>query len=382
MIPYGRQDISSEDVESIISVLKSDWLTQGPKVPEFEESICKYTTSKFAVAVNSATSALHLSCLALDVGHGDVVWTSPISFVASANCALYCGAQVDFIDIDETYNISIEALKQALFKAERNNKLPKVLIVVHMAGHSCDMQEIASLSARYGFTVIEDASHAIGGEYYDSKIGSCLYSDICIFSFHPVKIITTGEGGMALTNSEVIANKMRSLRSHGIVRSSPDLINESEIWNYHQSSLGFNYRITDLQAALGISQLKRIDDFVSKRNLIAKQYNHALVESPIATPYVNSYALSSYHLYIIRIDPALCGYSQRDLYNYLRSNGIMVNLHYIPIYRHPYYQSLGFKEGHCPSAELYFHQAISLPIFPLLTNTEQDQIISCLLNYK
>src|SRR3990172_3226397 len=335
MIPYGRQDISEADIQAVVDVLRSDYLTQGPAVPAFEKSVADYCGTQYAVAVNSATSALHIACLALGVGSGDVVWTSPITFVASANCALYCGARVDFVDIDpRTYNLSLERLSEKLERAERDGKLPKVVIPVHLGGQSCDMAGIHALSQRYGFKIIEDASHAIGGTYRGEPIGNCHYSDITVFSFHPVKIITTGEGGMALTNDAKIANRLGRLRSHGITRIPQEMTHAPDgPWYYQQIDLGFNYRMTELQAALGLSQMQRLDEFVAKRHLIAQRYDDLLSDLWVTTPWQHPDSYSAVHLYIVRLKRDEIKFSQRDIFERLRSFGILVNLHYIPIYR-------------------------------------------------
>ncbi len=381
MIPYGRQDITDADIAAVEEVLRSDFLTQGPTVPRFEKSVAEYGGALHAIAVNSATSALHIACLALDLGPNDWVWTSPNTFVASANCARYCGAHVDFVDIDpKTYNMSISFLKQKLERAEKNGCLPKIVIPVHFAGQSCDMHAIYALSQKYGFKIIEDASHAIGGSYASAKIGSCEFSDITILSFHPVKIITTGEGGMALTNNDEIANCMRRLRAHGITseRELMDPRPANEIWNYQQIELGFNYRMTDIQAALGLSQMKRLDEYVARRNYIAKRYNAELVGLPIAIPLQTPLACSSYHLYPIRLDEEKSKKTQRYIYDALWKNGVNVGIHYIPVHRQPYYANLGFKVDDFPEAERFHREAISLPIFVNFTDEQQDLVINIL----
>ena len=372
MIPYGRQHISKEDADAVKEVLNSDFLTQGPMVPEFEEEVARYCGSNYAVAVNSATSALHIACLALGISKGDIVWTAANTFVASSNCALYCGASVDFIDIDiDTFNISLIDLEKKLVEAKRENKLPKLLIPVHMCGQSCDMKKIKELADIYKFKIIEDASHAIGGSYLDSKVGSCKYSDITVFSFHPVKIITSGEGGMALTNDSDLAQKMELFRSHGITRNNEIMQNDSHgPWYYEQLVLGFNYRITDIHAALGLSQLKRIDSFIEARNNIAKEYNHMLSELPLKLPFISPSVLSSFHLYIICLENKNES-SHSYVFKNLREKGILVNLHYIPVYLHPFYQKLGFKKGYCQNAEKFYSRAISIPIYPNLTREDQ-----------
>lgn len=378
MIPYGRQDISQEDIDAVTAVLKSDFLTQGPAVPQFEQTVSNYCGAKYAVAVNSATSALHIACLALGVGKGDVVWTSPITFVASANCALYCGATVDFVDIDsQTYNMCPERLAEKLAEAEKIGKLPKVVIPVHLCGQSCDMERIYKLGQQYGFKILEDASHAIGGRYKGKPVGNCQFSDIAVFSFHPVKIITTGEGGMAVTNDEYLAKRMRLLRSHGVSSAAEDMHERSpdEIWNYQQIALGFNYRMTDIQAALGNSQMVRLDDFVSRRQLLAGRYDRYLDGMNVKYPFQQENSYSSYHLYVIRLNLTKTNRTQREIYQAFHKLGVMVNLHYIPVYRQPYYENLGFKKDHCPVAEQYFLEALSLPMFPTLTDLDQDKVV-------
>ena len=380
MIPYGRQDINQADIDAVVDVLRSDFLTQGPAVPAFESAVARYCSAKHAVAVNSATSALHIACLALGVGPNDVVWTTPITFVASANCALYCGADVEFVDIDpRTYNLCAQRLAEKLAQAKAAGRLPKVVIPVHLCGQSCDMESIYSLSLQYGFKIIEDASHAIGGRYQGVPIGSCRYSDITIFSFHPVKIITTAEGGMAVTNSAKLEQCMRLLRSHGITRDAEDMTHLPDgPWYYQQVELGYNYRMTDIQAALGVSQMQRLDDFVNKRHALVDRYNRHLQSLPVITPWQLPGTYSGLHLYVIRLDLANISKSHRDVFECLRSEGIGVNLHYIPVYAHPYYAKRGVVKGYCPNAELYYASAISLPLYPGLSEIMQDSVIKAL----
>jgi len=379
MIPYGLQDINQADIDAVVAVLRSDFLTQGPAVPAFEEAVADYCGAQHAVAVNSATSALHIACLALGVGKDDVVWTTPTTFVASANCALYCGATVDFVDIDpRTYNLSVERLAEKLAVAEKNNNLPKVVIPVHLCGQPCDMAGIYALSQQYGFKIIEDASHAIGGKYKNEPIGNGRYSDITIFSFHPVKIITTGEGGMAMSNNETLAKQLRLLRSHGISSTVADMQPrpDQEIWNYQQIDLGFNYRMNDIQAALGISQMQRLDEFVTQRHAIAKRYDQLLSSLPVQTPWQQADSYSGYHLYVLRLKLGEINKTQRQVYDALHAAEILVNLHYIPVYRQPYYERMGFNAGYCPQAEQYYSEVISIPLYPGLTETQQDQVVA------
>jgi UDP-4-amino-4,6-dideoxy-N-acetyl-beta-L-altrosamine transaminase len=381
MIPYGRQDISQADIDSVVEVLRSDFLTQGPTVPRFEQAVAEYCGVQHGVAVNSATSALHIACLALDLGSGDWLWTSPNTFVASANAALYCGAKVDFVDIDpRTYNMGVEHLKEKLEHAEKAGRLPKIVMPVHFAGQPCDMPAIHALSQQYGFKIIEDASHAIGASYNDIKVGSCVHSHITVFSFHPVKIITTGEGGMAMTNDGVLADRLRRLRTHGITNDK-ELMSprpENEIWNYQQIELGFNYRMTDIQAALGLSQMQRLDEFVSRRHEIAERYDAELRSLRITTPHQASGTDSSYHLYPIRVSEAESGKTQRQVYDALWQNGVAANLHYIPVHRQPYFEKLDFKAGDFPEAEQFHREVISVPMFPTLEPDQQTAVIAVL----
>ena len=377
MIPYGRQEIVQSDIDAVISVLKSDFLTQGPCVPKFEKKISKYCGAKYAVATNSSTSSLHLACLALGLVKGDWLWTSSITFVASANCALYCGAKVDFVDIDPTtYNLCPKALKNKLIKAKELGILPKIVVPVHLSGQSCDMKAIHELSKEYGFKIIEDASHAVGGSYKEQKIGSCQFSDITVFSFHPVKIITTGEGGIALTNNFELSESMSLLRTHGITRDPKKMTNESDgEWYYQQIKLGFNYRMTDIQAALGMSQLERLDNYISRRHELASRYNNFLKDLPIVIPYQDNSSHSSFHLYIIRLKNEK---THKQVFEYLREKGVIVNLHYIPVHTHPYYQKTKVEFTELKHSEQYYKDAISLPLYPTMTEHQQDLVISTL----
>ena len=377
MIPYGRQAITDADIQAVVDVLRSDFLTQGPAVPAFEGAVARYCGARHAVAANSATSALHLACMALGVGAGDWLWTSPITFVASANCALYCGARVDFVDIDpRSHNLSVERLTEKLDRAAKAGRLPKVVVPVHLGGHACDMAGIQSLAQRYGFKVIEDASHAVGGRYRGELIGNGRYSDITVFSFHPVKIITTAEGGLALTGEPALAERMARLRNHGITRDRDLLGSQDEgPWYYEQIELGFNYRMTDLQAALGLSQLQRLESYVDRRRELAKRYDALLAGLPLVTPWESPDARSATHLYVVRLAP---GFSRKDVFTSLRSSGIGVGVHYIPVHLQPYYRQFGFQRGDFPEAERYYDQAISLPLHPLLTTSDQDRVVAAL----
>ena len=380
MIPYGRQDIRDEDIGAVVEVLRSDWLTQGPTVPRFEAAIAAHCGAAQAVAVCSATAALHIACLALDLGPGDVLWTVPNTFVASANCALYCGARVDFVDIDpRTYNMSVEALREKLVRAERAGCLPKVVIPVHFAGQSCDMRAIRALAEHYGFRIIEDASHAVGGSYLNAAVGNCQYSDIAVFSFHPVKIITTAEGGMALTNDAELAERLRVLRTHGITRDVARMREPSQDpWYYEQVDLGFNYRMTDVQAALGVSQSSRLREYITRRRSIARIYDEALQPLPLILPFQHPDAESAFHLYVIQIDPSRAALDRRSVFNVLRAAGIGVNVHYIPVHTQPHYRTLGFAPGQYPVAERYYANALSLPMFATLSDSQQNFVISSL----
>ena len=378
MIPYGKQDITQADIDAVVNVLKSDFLTQGPQVPAFERALMDSSGANHALAVNSATSALHIACLALELGTDDILWTTPVTFVASANCGLYCGASVDFVDIDPaTYNLCPVALKEKLIRAKKEGFLPKVLVAVHLCGQPCDMKAIHALSIEYGFKVIEDASHAIGGRYLEQPIGSCEYSDITVFSFHPVKIVTTAEGGAALTNSKALADKMALYRSHGITRDEALMENASHGgWYYEQVDLGFNYRMTELQAALGVSQMSRLSEFVSARHELAVRYYDKLASLPIVLPYQLPNTYSGLHLYVIRLNLNEISKTHKEVFDELRENGIGVNLHYIPVHLQPYYQKMGFKQGDFPNAESYYSNAISLPMFHGMTHEQQDEVIS------
>lgn len=379
MIPYGRQDIRAADIDAVVEVLNSDFLTQGPAVPRFEQAMAERVGVGHAVAVNSATSALHIACLALGLGDGDLLWTSPITFVASANCGLYCGAEVDFVDIDPvSYNLDPVALEEKLRAAKETGRLPKVVVVVHLCGQSADMKAIKALSDAYGFHVIEDASHAVGGKYDGGYVGNCRYSDVAVFSFHPVKIITTGEGGMALSNDRVVAERMRLLASHGVTRDTEQMTKDPDgPWYYQQVSLGFNYRMTDLQAALGFSQLSRLDEYVSRRQYLADRYDNLLANAPVTTPVRSGDAYSSFHLYVIRVAAS----RRQALFEYLRGKGVGVNVHYIPVHTQPYYETFGFKYGDFPEAERYYQQAISLPLYPGLSELDQDYVVTTLKEF-
>lgn len=380
MIPYGRQSISDEDVQAVVDVLKSDFLTQGPAVPAFEKAVAGYCGAAHAVAVNSATSALHIACLALGVGPGSRVWTSPITFVASANCALYCGAEVDFIDVDpRTFNMSPDALAAKLERAERDGRLPQVVIPVHMAGQSCDMAAIHALGQRYGFRIVEDASHAVGASYKGTPVGDCRFSDIAVFSYHPVKIITTAEGGLATTNDAELARLMGLYRTHGVTRDLSTMEEEPHgDWYYEQQALGFNYRMTEMQAALGLSQMSRIDAFVAERRRLAARYDERLDGQPLSRPWQHSDTDSSWHLYIVRLDLSRNSVSRRRVFDQLREKGVGVNLHYMPVYLQPYYRRLGFRPGLCPEAERYYEEALSIPLFATLTEEQQDHVVASL----
>ena len=380
MIRYGQQDITQADIEAVIGVLKSVNLTQGPTITQFEQSVMRHTGAQHAVAVSNATAALHIACMALELGPGDWLWTTPNTFVASANCALYCGAKVDFVDIDPvTYNLSPKLLEAKLVQAQKANKLPKIVVPVHLTGQPCDMAAIHALSKKFGFKIIEDASHAIGGRYKGEPIGNGRYSDITVFSFHPVKIITTAEGGMALTNSAELATRLGLLRSHGITRD-PALMTQpmDGPWYYQQVALGFNYRMTDMQAALGVSQMTRLTDYVKRRQEIAQRYNQLLAGLPVTLPWQHPDSYSAYHLYVIRLQLEKIRATHQQVFEALRAKDIMVNLHYIPVHTQPHYQRMGFKQGDYPEAEQYYREAISIPMHATLTQDEQDFVVGCL----
>ena len=372
-IPYGRQTINDADIEAVVSVLKSDFLTQGTAVPAFERALAQAVGARHGVAVQNATCALHIACMALDVGPGDRVWTSPNSFVASANCARYCGAEVDFVDIDpETFNMSAKALAEKFAAARKDGRLPKAIIPVHFAGQSCDMAEIRAIAQEYGARVIEDASHAVGASYRNAQVGGCEHADIAVFSFHPVKIITTGEGGMALTNDPALAARMADLRSHGITRDPARLSHAGEgAWYYEQQSLGFNHRMTEMQAALGLSQLGHLGDWIARRNDIARRYDSALVGLPLLLPKVAPARISAWHLYVVRLaeDAPL---TRREFFDAMRARDIGVNVHYIPIHWQPDFRRLGFAPGQFPAAERYYERCVSLPIYAGLSDSQFD----------
>jgi UDP-4-amino-4,6-dideoxy-N-acetyl-beta-L-altrosamine transaminase len=380
MIPYGRQDISKEDIDAVVDVLKSDFLTQGPKVPAFESALTSHTGAKYALAVNSATSALHIACMALELGEGDWLWTSPITFVASANAGLYCGAKVDFIDIDSrTYNLCPNKLEKKLQIAHLDGCLPKVLVPVHLCGQPCDMKRIRELCNKYNVKIVEDASHAIGGSYQGAPIGNCKYADITVFSFHPVKIVTTAEGGAALTNDHELAAKMALYRSHGITRNHDEMIEISHgAWYYQQITLGYNYRMTELQAALGSSQMTRLTEFVTTRHKIAERYNFLLQDLPVQIPYQLENTYSGLHLYVIRLKLDEISVTHKEVFDELRANQINVNLHYIPVHIQPYYKAMGFRYGDFPASEQYYKEAISLPMYPGLSQSDQDKVVRVL----
>lgn len=377
MIYYGHQHITEKDIQAVERVLHSDWLTQGPAIEAFEKKVANYCGAKYAVAVTNATSALHIACKAAGLGEDDVLWTSPITFTASANCGRYCGADVDFVDIDDkTYNMSVAELQH---KLETAVKKPKVVIPVHLAGQSCDMEAIKALADEYGFKIIEDASHATGADYKNTKVGSCCYSDMTVFSFHPVKIVTTGEGGIVLTNNKELYEKLKLYRSHGITRDSDLMTQEADgPWYYQQIELGFNYRMTDMQAALGCSQMDSLDEFVARRRYLVKRYNEKLKNLPLRTPYQDEATNPSWHIYIIRVDFTKVKLSKKEIFARMRDSGIVLNLHYIPVHTQPYYQKLGFQKGDFPVSEKYYEEAITLPLYYDLTDEQQDEVIEAL----
>ena len=379
-IPYARQSISEADIAAVVAALRSEWLTQGPEIARFEESLAAYCGARHAVAVSSGTAALHLACLALELAPGDLLWTSANTFVASANCARYCGAEADFVDIDpRTGNISVPALEEKLAQAKGNGRLPKVLVPVHFGGQSCDMRSIGELAGRYGFRVLEDASHALGAEYRSATVGSCRYSDIAIFSFHAVKILTTGEGGMLVTNDDALARRLRLLRSHGITRDASEMDGESEgPWYYQQVALGYNYRMTDIQAALGSSQLTRLEEFLARRRELAGRYDAVLKGLPLATPVEEPSGRSAWHLYVIQLDLDALGESRRTVFERMRAGGVLVNVHYIPVHLQPYYRALGFAKGAFPASERFYGRAMSLPLFCGLSEADQERVCQTL----
>ena len=379
MIFYGKQSIDQNDIDAVVEVLKSDFLTQGPAIEKFEKCVAEYCGAKYAVAVTSATAALHISCLATGLGKGDILWTSPITFTASANCGRYCGADVDFVDIDpSTYNMSIAELEKKLQAAEIK---PRVVVPVHLAGQSCEMDKIYKLSQKYGFKVIEDASHAIGADYKETKVGCCKYSDMTVFSFHPVKIVTTGEGGMVLTNDKDLYEKLVLYRSHGITRDPKLMTGTADgPWYYQQIDLGFNYRMTDMQAALGYSQMQKVNEFISKRRYLAKRYNELLKNiNGIQLPDQNEDTKSSWHLYVVRVDFSKISKTKNQIFAEMKEKGICLNLHYIPVHTQPYYENLGFKGGDFPNSEKYYEEAFTLPLYYSLTDEQQDHIVKSLV---
>ena len=380
MIYYGKQDVNESDIQAVEDVLRSDFLTQGPAIERSENKVAAYCGVTYAVAVTNATSALHIACLAAGLGEGDLLWTSPITFVASANCARYCGADVDFVDIDEkTYNMSVPALEEKLQQAKQKGRLPKIVVPVHLAGQSCDIRAMRQLAEEYGFSLLEDASHAVGADYLDTKVGSCRFSDMTVFSFHPVKIITTGEGGMVLTNNKELYEKLVLYRSHGITRDPDKMTHAADgAWYYQQIFLGYNYRMTDIQAALGCSQMEHLDDFVERRRTLAQQYDALLKGLPLVTPYVMDGTVPSWHIYIVRMNCRQIKKSKQQIFVEMKERGIALNLHYIPVHRQPYYEKLGFRQGDFPHSEKYYEEAFTLPLYYSLTDAEQEQIVNCL----
>jgi UDP-4-amino-4,6-dideoxy-N-acetyl-beta-L-altrosamine transaminase len=379
-IPYGRQSINDRDIFSVVKTLRSDYITQGPKIKQFEEFLAEYCGAKYAVAVSSGTAALHIACLAAGLGKDDTLWTPPNTFVASANCALYCGARPDFVDINFlTYNMDVDKLEAKLIEASKTDSIPKIVIPVHFAGQSCEIEQIYELSKKYNFKIIEDACHALGGSYKNKKIGSCEFSDMAVFSFHPVKTLTTGEGGMILTNNEELYEKLLLLRTHGITRESKFMEGNSDgPWYYQQIDLGMNYRITDIQASLGISQLTHLDEFISRRHELAKRYNEALSDLPVTTPYMHPETYSAFHLYVIRLKLNEIKKTRKEVFEFLHKKGIGLNVHYIPVHTQPYYRSLGFSYGQFPESERYYNEVITLPLYPLMTEKEQQKVIDSL----
>ncbi len=380
IIPYSKQKITKDDIEAVCEVLNSDYLTQGPKVPQFEKEIALYCGAKKGVATNSATSALHVACLALGLKKDDIVWTSAITFVSTANCAVYCGAKVDFVDINlMTYNIDVDILEKKLIKSKKEGNLPKIIIPVHMCGQSCDMEKIFELSKEYGFKIIEDASHAFGAKYKNKPVGNCEFSDITVFSFHPVKIITSAEGGVAVTNDFELANRMERLRSHGITRDVSEMKNPSDgPWFYQQLDLGFNYRMSDIHAALGVSQLKKVDEYVKERQKAARFYNKLIDPEIAELPKVASNCFSSFHLYILQINVDTFKVTQKEIFERLRSAGFFINLHYIPVYKHPFYRNNGHTNTFLKNSESYYSKALSIPIYPGITEEVQTKVIDIL----
>lgn len=380
MIYYGKQNINDADIQAVMDVLKSDFLTQGPAIERFEKTVAEYCGAKYAVAVTNATSALHIACKAAGLRHHDVLWTSPITFTASANCGRYCGADVDFVDIDDdTYNMSVDVLAEKLKQAKAQGRLPKVVVPVHLAGQSCDMESIHELSQEYGFTVLEDASHATGADYKDTKVGSCKYSDMTVFSFHPVKIVTTGEGGMVLTNSKELYDKLCLYRSHGITRDTNLMTHEADgPWYYQQVELGYNYRMTDIQAALGTSQMQRLDEFVERRRYLAARYNELLKGLPLRTPYQHPDTKPSWHIYVVRVDFDKVKKSKEQIFAEMKERGIVLNLHYIPVHTQPYYEKLGHKLEECPVSLQYYKETFTLPLYYSLTDEQQDEVVKAL----
>jgi UDP-4-amino-4,6-dideoxy-N-acetyl-beta-L-altrosamine transaminase len=376
MIPYGKHLVDEQDIDAVVDVLRNQFLTQGTIVPQFEQALCDYTGCQYATAVNSATSGLHVACLAVGVGQGDIVWTVPNSFVASANCALYCGADIDFVDIDvATRNIDVNALTNKLVNASKSNSLPKVLIVVHFSGLSCDMHVIHALTQKYGIALVEDAAHALGGSYKHTKVGSCQYSDMAVLSFHPVKSITSAEGGAVLTNSKAYDDRIKLFGKHGVTRDVKHMETESHgPWYYQQIELGYNYRLSDLHAALGLSQLRKLDAFILRRTELALNYQEMLTDLPLKLPVLSDYSKSAWHLYMVE----LTQHDRKSVFEQLHAKGVGVNVHYIPIHLHPFYQKMGFKQGDFPGAEFFYNNALTLPLFPSLSDQQQNTVIEVL----